>query len=751
MSVSIHTGNNAIIARGNLKLTGDSLKKSIERLSSGFRINKAEDDGAGLMVSERLRSQIRGLTQGTMNAQNTTSLLQIADSSLSTISDMLLRMKELAIEAGDTSYTSADRNVLQSEIDALKNEINRISVSTMYNGSKLLTGDASALTSSTNSDVQGIITGVVAEGEYKLNIATTPGTNTIYKTAAMELDPSHYRMILSSTATGVTAIENLNKTDLSVTGILSYFPESRGRYKSEAITYKPATTTYKVENIDIFNTSTPRSGYWVLEVAENKTFSAANGYSLICNVTFIDAETGSEETTTVTFANLNSSDVNDQKVTVDIGGGATITAPKSGSNGFVDKGALYVMGVYAAKTELGIIIAPTGLDSTYKAVSTKVGFDYNAKSGTVYSLIVNTTNGSIEKNAFKVDWDPTLDITAITFTASGRQYLADEYTKLRDIAAFTDADGVSILSTTQELTLYNKDRQASIYLNSEDTIASLNAKLLQAVTDMGSGAKNSTDIANTVNQNLVIYSTSASSTLGAMGSFVIQTALTGEDSEIYLSGNEKLLNALALSTMKDAQQSLLTVTTTSSTSNSTSVVTDGVLRGVIKGVEVDMTNINGSTPYWDSTSSSVRFTALEPTTATLLVKDNSKSSQVGAYEGQKINFAIGRIDTTSLGINDVYVTNSTYAQKAITKLDQALDQVTQARAAVGAQINRLYYAVENNAVTRQNLIAADSHIREIDVAEESSAFLQKQMRMNAATAMLAQANTAAAAVYQLIR
>jgi flagellin len=120
-----------------------SMPTSLERLSSGLRINRAKDDAAGLAISERFTSQIRGLDQAVRNANDGISLLQTAEGALSEVSNSLQRMRELAVQAANGTYNDSDRASLQDEFDALRNEIDRISNVTEFNNINLLGTTAS--------------------------------------------------------------------------------------------------------------------------------------------------------------------------------------------------------------------------------------------------------------------------------------------------------------------------------------------------------------------------------------------------------------------------------------------------------------------------------------------------------------------------------------------------------------------------------------------------------------------------------
>ena len=123
-----------------LGLTASSQSKSTEKLSSGYRINRAADDAAGLAISEKMRKQIRGLTQASRNASDGISCVQTAEGALNEVHDMLQRMNELAVQAANGTNASEDCGYLQAEVDQLIAEINRVSATTKFNDQALLSG-----------------------------------------------------------------------------------------------------------------------------------------------------------------------------------------------------------------------------------------------------------------------------------------------------------------------------------------------------------------------------------------------------------------------------------------------------------------------------------------------------------------------------------------------------------------------------------------------------------------------------------
>lgn len=143
MSLVINHNLMAMNAARNLTNTYGRLSKSVQRLSSGLRINSAADDAAGLAIREMMRADIRVLNQGVRNANDAISLIQTADGALSVIDEKLTRMKELAEQASTGTYTTEQRAIIDSEYQAMASEITRIAMATDFNGVKLLNGDLS--------------------------------------------------------------------------------------------------------------------------------------------------------------------------------------------------------------------------------------------------------------------------------------------------------------------------------------------------------------------------------------------------------------------------------------------------------------------------------------------------------------------------------------------------------------------------------------------------------------------------------
>jgi len=175
--------------------TNTDMGKSLERLSSGLRINKAGDDAAGLAISEKMRGQIRGLDMGIKNSEDAISLIQTAEGALTEVHSILQRMRELSVQAASDTNTDVDRNQVQAELNQLREEIDRISRTTEFNTKKLLDGkiegfrgaaDIKVVTGG-NINVQAVGAGTVQEGTFVIEVGQLKG----YVTSALDVRIVH--------------------------------------------------------------------------------------------------------------------------------------------------------------------------------------------------------------------------------------------------------------------------------------------------------------------------------------------------------------------------------------------------------------------------------------------------------------------------------------------------------------------------------------------------------------------------------
>ena len=239
MGTRINTNVEAFNAQRNLALTSMSYQKSVEKLSSGLRINRAGDDAAGLSISEKLRAQIKGLGQAQRNAQDGISMIQTAEGALNETHSILQRMRELAVQASNGTLTSADMASVNGEMQQLNSEVDRIAQKTTFNGKALLDSSLNTTVCATTTEVQqGFTLSACAAGisVSKLDVSGAMGGHTysFSSAAAGTLTLTDTTTNISQTVsvaamtTSATAAQTLSFSTLGVTMSLSGFSAASG-------------------------------------------------------------------------------------------------------------------------------------------------------------------------------------------------------------------------------------------------------------------------------------------------------------------------------------------------------------------------------------------------------------------------------------------------------------------------------------------------------------------------------------------
>jgi flagellin len=218
---TINTNVQSLNAQRNLSASSGSLSTSMQRLSSGLRVNSAKDDAAGLAIAERMNAQVKGMNVAIRNANDGISLAQTAEGALGKIGDNLQRMRELAVQAANDTNGTSDRTALNTEYQALANENARVISSTEFNGQKLLNGTGGS------SGAFTFQVGAESAADNQItvtttNVATAMGTNT--QGAAATLG--------ATGATARTAMDNLDTAIDAVTSARSSFGAAQNRFSS---------------------------------------------------------------------------------------------------------------------------------------------------------------------------------------------------------------------------------------------------------------------------------------------------------------------------------------------------------------------------------------------------------------------------------------------------------------------------------------------------------------------------------------
>jgi flagellin len=200
----INTNINSLNAQRNLGMSQSSLATSMQRLSSGLRINSAKDDAAGLAISERMTTQVRGLNQAARNANDGISLAQTAEGALGQVSDNVQRIRELAVQSSNSTNTTADRAAMQKEVSQLQSEVQRVATQTQFNGTNLLDGSFTSKGFQVGANAGQIIN---VNSIANVQTSTLGSANFVSKTSA-----------IASAASGAFTINNISIAPVAAQG-----------------------------------------------------------------------------------------------------------------------------------------------------------------------------------------------------------------------------------------------------------------------------------------------------------------------------------------------------------------------------------------------------------------------------------------------------------------------------------------------------------------------------------------------------
>jgi flagellin len=226
MPLAINTNLGSITAQKHVSSNSRNLQQSIQRLSSGLRLNSSADDAAGMAVATGLRAQVGGYQQASRNANDAIAILQTAEGAYNTVSDNLMRMRELAVQAASDGLTDTERDYIQTEFADIQTDINRISSVTEYNGTKLLDGTAGSSgtmtfqvgTRNTGNDRITIDLKTIDTGASSLNVATgTTGVSSLGAAQSAIAEIDNAIDFLSTERTNIGS--KLNKLDNAVTNL----------------------------------------------------------------------------------------------------------------------------------------------------------------------------------------------------------------------------------------------------------------------------------------------------------------------------------------------------------------------------------------------------------------------------------------------------------------------------------------------------------------------------------------------------
>jgi len=769
----IYHNINSMVTQNALAANENALSKSLERLSTGLRINSAADDAAGLAISEKMRAQTRGLDKAVSNAQDGISLIQTAEGALNETQSILQRMRELSVQAANDTLTSNDRQAIQAEIDQLIEEIDRISDTTTFNTKKLLDGSASALVSTDNASTKVFARGQVTnEGNYKISIdLLDAGVGQVQKTNVFTLGQDEQTQVFKSSVVGTAVTEPTDDGIITLTFTDDAAAEHdvilglEGGDTAEIIAEKlnantdftdlgltAAATSGTGGTIAIFSSNT-ETGY---EIAFDDTGSTGavlglDGENIAKASEGVVVTQGSG--TAVSAAAGTSSDGDTIVYTFDDGASeyeVTVALGDNASDAELQADIVNKLNADATFRNLGLTAELTD-DGRLTILSDNPNqeFSVTAASGTVSVTDTGVaglgTAGSITKAE-------TRDGLLAGQVAIGS-------TKLSELAAFTNASGVNLLAEPQTVTIVQGDgTKASVTLYADDTLDQVADKFNAAIADT-LGQKNYVSTADAANFVQFVSDTEAASDTpyALEGTMVFSSAVSGKAGELNFIADEAILNALGLNVIQASQENRFSVDITDAHTGAAVAsdveLTGNTLVGVLDpNVDVQFDMMSNAKIEWNSATKSWNISSATGADFTNVhIAGNSAVFQIGANEGERMSIDLGNMSASALGLDKVLVTDRDSATRSITVIDGAIDKVSSQRASLGAYQNRLEHTINNLRTASTNLTAAESRIRDVDMAAEMTEYTKNQILMQAANAMLSQANQLPQSVLQLLQ
>lgn len=770
--------------------------KSMEKLSSGLRINKAGDDAAGLAISEKMRAQVRGLDQAGRNAQDGISLIQTAEGALNETQSILQRMRELATQAANDTNTTDDRGEIQKEINQLTSEINRIGNTTEFNTKKVLNGDfefkaaTSGVTKATvaldnttvitNQETAASVTGTTFGSggvtAAKDTAATATGTidaDAVAITASnneltLKVDGTEYN--LTFTATAVNANDVIDEINNQLTGATASFGSDGkltiksdtlgnggsieilgGNFASDFL-YNKATEDIS----DITHTEGKDAGdVWV----HGDVGAAVTG-----DVTFTNTTLGAGSQVTVDGA----SGMNELTVTVD-GTQTTFTLADKVYDGTTNTVDDLLTDLNTAFTGAGTF----SLDSGNKLVLT------SDTTGTTSNVSID--GGGLADALFGVAADRT---------TQERQAANNTLTLTLDGSA-TPTDITIAQQTYQDLDEFITVNQSAF--NGAGLEASIESgKLKLTSTDSGQEKTISNIVANDLTQQLGLVQndgtalSSGNFVNGTDGNFKLDFKINGDattytasiqqgtyaDKDVLAAAVESAMNTAlgsngSVSASVDSEGKLQVTSNAEGSSSKVTILSnsDADAADILKldgshteesGTAQEASELSfqigaNAGQFMNITVSDMRATALEISSTT----GTGKSVVDG--QGNPLTASYTTSDEVTDGTNNTGVEKSldvTTAEKAtaaVAVLDEALAKVSGERSKLGSYQNRLEHTINNLGTSSENLTAAESRIRDVDMAKEMMNQTKNSILSQAAQAMLAQANQQPQGVLQLLR
>ena len=793
----INNNIQALNAYRNLATNQLNTSKSLEKLSSGLRINRAADDAAGLAISEKMRSQIRGLGTAERNALDAISLIQTAEGAMDEVHSILQRMRELAVQGANDTNTDQDREQIQKEINQLTSEVNRIGNSTEYNTKKLL-----------NESVSSQARTMIVDDE----VAFEGGGTTIDESSILVDPKSTLEAGIYSVKVEDTATKKLGSLGAAAGGVSGVAVDSE--------TSLNVGSTYGIkteeETIDVISNDPTTTGLVNgVSIAPNSPLNAGDivnlGIEKIDQIAFVDNGTG------ITGVEVSGASASDSfnistETTSQISNGTLtnqyISNVKIDSDAFTNTGDGFRVVYNETDTAGKYTVTLTDKDGT--VLSDPVILDDNQQDYDFYNgaskigVSFDTVSGINTAIASDASIDPTkyntLDIgKEIVIEKNGSVVLAVDLAEgdAADAVTATGNDGLTYKFNHQgfENTAVNKNATfgiESVYSYSTDGGVTTTAFTPGDTITLAGGI-----VVDTSNDESV-YSTGTNNIAIEVGSATSYTAKLVDSNGVPISGTPTL--AVNDNGAYNFGGTYGVSFTTDTLVNGTRTFTIGEEIKVNATLEKDgepletLENISAnSSLQFNNGELSMNIASLANGTASFGITggtvDKSLKFQVGANQNQTISLGIDDIRANMLnissnlsedskafknsldeeltafytkiaGVNNgnstvnnefaLDVTTHEKAAAAVGVFDYAISRISSQRSNLGAIQNRLEHTVSNLKQTAENLTASESRIRDVDMALEMTTFTKNNILNQAAQSMLAQANQLPQGILQLL-
>ncbi|HUV30196.1 MAG TPA: flagellin [Acidobacteriota bacterium] len=721
MSLRINHNLAALNANRNLKLTNDALTKSMQKLSSGFRINAAADDPAGLVISEQFRSQIAGLNRAIQNSEGSISMIQTAEGALTEINNLLISMRELAIHAANEGFNDTDQLAAdQAEIANAIKTIDRIAANTQFGTKKILDGskDNIATITSANSSGLSIIKSGLSTGLHSIS-----ATKTADSTAS-----------LNTTSLGLS----LANTDGD-----------------------PANLVEKIHNLDVLQASdVAKKSTGTITLADawgnDLTLAAAATSGMVSSAAALAVATAGNVGTydiILNYQEYGESPAGNQVVSIDVALNDTAADVagkiESQINLNTELAGRLVVTATAAGSPIRIKTANTGAQYTVRVESVTANpadagsqlFDFTAASSRGQSANV------LEFTVVTEQWASGRTAQA-TVGAAGYNSLDTLITAMNTALATTGGSGGfgTIIGGVNDIVATEANTN-QIQFSTQDEGSAYSIKLSEHAGTAGVGnlinvlGLTTDTLPNTGIDALVRFDDYTNTITAAKYGTTHDVTLYNKDADDSSRGTATFTVATALNGI-NVGNLLLDVKAAKFGVR----LDGGPASSVTAGINSTIFNANRSE------SIVVRY-GLDSNGGTETINNFNQSLvfQIGGNVGQTTEIGIRNMAASSLAKNlagnmftslaEMDVTTVQGAQDAQALIDNAILEVSTARGTLGSfQKNTLESNLRNLRVAAQNLTASESQIRDTDMAEEMSEFTKNQILVQTGMAMLAQSN-----------